>query len=286
MVSKNMSVMLKMVKNKEELSVAERAVLDYLIENRDNLKDFGVEKIAEAAYTSPASVVRMCKKLGYQGFKDFKIDFILANAKVEIPDTKEYQDVILTKTYENGRAAIENNIRILEETLKIFSLETVEKAAQTIMNARKILIFGKGSSYLVCKDLEMKLRRINKFAIAQGESHDQLVDATFLNNKDVVIFISNSGKTKEIVSSALLAKENGATIISITKLGTSVLADISDIVLYTSSLEGEFRSAAMTSRISQLAMVDALFTHCAYVDIERSIKTLEKTYETFKKFRR
>lgn len=281
-----MSVMLKMVKNKEELSVAERAVLDYLIENRDNLKDFGVEKIAEAAYTSPASVVRMCKKLGYQGFKDFKIDFILANAKVEIPDTKEYQDVILTKTYENGRAAIENNIRILEETLKIFSLETVEKAAQTIMHARKILIFGKGSSYLVCKDLEMKLRRINKFAIAQGESHDQLVDATFLNNKDVVIFVSNSGKTKEIVSSALLAKENGATIISITKLGTSVLADISDIVLYTSSLEGEFRSAAMTSRISQLAMVDALFTHCAYVDIERSIKTLEKTYETFKKFRR
>ncbi len=281
-----MSVMLKMVKNKEELSVAERAVLDYLIEHRDNLKDFGVEKIAEAAYTSPASVVRMCKKLGYQGFKDFKIDFILANAKVEIPDTKEYQDVILTKTYENGRAAIENNIRILEETLKIFNLDIVEKAAQTIMNARKILIFGKGSSYLVCKDLEMKLRRINKFAIAQGESHDQLVDATFLNNKDVVIFVSNSGKTKETVTSALLAKENGATIISITKLGSSVLADISDIVLYTSSLEGEFRSAAMTSRISQLAMVDALFTHCAYVDIERSIKTLEKTYETFKKYRR
>lgn len=281
-----MSVMLKMVKNKEELSVAERAVLDYLIENRDNLKDFGVEKIAEAAYTSPASVVRMCKKLGYQGFKDFKIDFILANAKVEIPDTKEYQDVILTKTYENGRAAIENNIRILEETLKIFNIDVVEKAAQAIMNARKILIFGKGSSYLVCKDLEMKLRRINKFAIAQGESHDQLVDATFLNNKDVVIFVSNSGKTKETVTSALLAKENGATIISIIKLGSSILADISDIVLYTSSLEGEFRSAAMTSRISQLAMVDALFTHCAYVDIERSIKTLEKTYETFKKYRR
>lgn len=281
-----MSVMLKMVKNKEELSVAERAVLDYLIENRDNLKDFGVEKIAEAAYTSPASVVRMCKKLGYQGFKDFKIDFILANAKVEIPNIKEYQDVILTKTYENGRAAIENDIRILEETLKIFNLDIVEKAAQTIMNARKILIFGKGSSYLVCKDLEMKLRRINKFAIAQGESHDQLVDATFLNNKDVVIFVSNSGKTKETVTSALLAKENGATIISITKLGSSILADISDIVLYTSSLEGEFRSAAMTSRISQLAMVDALFAHCAYVDIERSIKTLEKTYETFKKYRR
>ena len=281
-----MSVMINMMKYKENLSMAERAVLDYLIENKDNLRDIGVEKIAEAAYTSPASVVRMCKKLGYHGFKDFKIDFILANAKVEIPDNKEYQDVILTKTYEDGKAAIENDIRILEETLKIFNIEVVEKAAQTIMNARKILIFGKGSSYLVCKDLEMKLRRINKFCIAQGESHDQLVDASFLNNKDVVIFVSNSGKTKEIVSAALLAKENKAKIISITKLGSSILADLSDIVLYTSTLEGEFRSAAMTSRISQLAMVDALFTHCAYVDIERSIRTLETTYQTFKKFKR
>lgn len=281
-----MSIMLSMMKYKDELSTAERAVLEYLIENKDNLKDFGVEKIAEAAYTSPASVVRMCKKLGYNGFKDFKIDFILANAKIEIPESKEYQDVILTKAYENGKSAIENNIRVLDETLKIFNVEVVEQAAQTIMNARKILIFGKGSSYLVCKDLEMKLRRINKFAIAQDESHDQLVDASFLNNKDVIIFISNSGKTKEIISSALLAKENKATVISITKLGSSMLADLSDIVLYTASLEGEFRSAAMTSRISQLSMVDALFSHCAYVDIERSVRMLEKTYETFKRFKR
>ena len=72
-----MSVMLTMLKYKEELSMAERVVLDYLIENKESIKDFSVEKIAEAAYTSPASVVRMCKKLGYKGFKDFKIDFIL-----------------------------------------------------------------------------------------------------------------------------------------------------------------------------------------------------------------
>src|SRR5690554_1898976 len=281
-----MSVMLNMLKNKEALSMAERIVLDYLIENKTQIKDFSVEKIAEAAYTSPASVVRMCKKLGYKGFKDFKIDFILANSKVEIPETSEYTDVILIKDQNSGRKAIENNIRALEETINLYDEKTYTKAAQLIMSARKILIFGKGSSYLVCKDLEMKLRRINKFAIAQDESHDQLVDASFLNNKDVIIFISNSGKTKEIVSSALLAKENKATVISITKLGSSMLADLSDIVLYTASLEGEFRSAAMTSRISQFSMVDALFSHCAYVDIERSVRMLEKTYETFKRFKR
>ncbi|MFP4177704.1 MAG: MurR/RpiR family transcriptional regulator, partial [Acholeplasmataceae bacterium] len=250
-----MSVMLNMLKYKENLSMTERAVLEYLIENKETLKDFSIEKIAEAAYTSPASVVRMCKKLGYHGFKDFKIDFILANAKVEIPDQREYTDVVLNKDSKYGQSAIENNIRVLEDTLKLYDEKTFQKAAERIMTARKILIFGKGSSYLVCKDLEMKLRRINKFAIAQGESHEQLVDATFINDRDVVIFISNSGKTKEIISAALLARENKATIISIVKLGASLLSDLSDLTLYTSTLEGEFRSAAMTSRISQLCVV-------------------------------
>ena len=278
--------MLSMLKYKEDLSMAERVVLDYLIENKAVLKNFNVEKIAEAAYTSPASVVRMCKKLGYNGFKDFKIDFILANAKVEIPENREYKDVILAKDSNYAKAVIENNIRILEETLKLHDKDALHKAAIYIMKARKILIFGKGSSYLVCKDLEMKLRRINKFCVAQGESHEQLVDASFINSNDVVIFVSNSGTTQEIISAALVAKDNKAKIISIVKLGTSLLAELSDIVLYTSSLEGEFRSAAMTSRISQLAVVDALFTNCAYIDIDRSVRTLERTFRTFKKYKR
>lgn len=281
-----MSVMLNMLKYKEELSMAERAVLDYLIENKSVLKNFNVEKIAEAAYTSPASVVRMCKKLGYKGFKDFKIDFILSNAKAEIPENKEYNDVILSKESNFGKSVIENNIRILEETLKIHDPAALHKAAEAIMKARRIFVFGKGSSYLVCQDLEMKLRRINKLAIAQGESHEQLVDASFLNQNDVLIAISNSGKTKEIIGSVLLARERKATIISVVKLGNSLLSELSDIRLYTTSLEGEFRSAAMTSRISQLCVIDALFTNCAYIDIDRSIKMLETTYQTFKKFRR
>jgi len=280
------SVMLNMLKYKEDLSMAEKAVLDYLIENKSVLRNFNVEKIAEAAYTSPASVVRMCKKLGYHGFKDFKIDFILANAKVEIPEISEYKDVILTKSFNFGRSVIENDIRILEETLKLHDADALHKAAEIIMGSRKILIFGKGSSYLVCKDLEMKLRRINKFVLAQAESHEQLIDASFINQNDVIIFVSNSGTTKEIVSAALLAKENKAKIVSIVKLGTSLLSELSDVNLYTSSLEGEFRSAAMTSRISQLAVVDALFTNCSYIDIDRSVRMLERTFRTFKKYRR
>ena len=281
-----MSVMLNMLKYKEDLSMAERAVLDYLIENKAVLKELYVEKIAEAAYASPASVVRMCKKLGYKGFKDFKIDFILSNAKIEVPETREYNDVILSKDSNFGMSVIQNNIRILEDTLKIHDPVALHDAAVLIMKARRVFIFGKGSSYLVCEDLEMKLRRINKLAIAQGEAHEQLVDATYLNQNDVVIIISNSGITKGIISAALLVKEKKAKIVSIVKIGSSLLADLSDIILYTTSLEGEFRSGAMTSRISQLSVVDALYTNCAYIDIDKSVKMLEATYQTFRKYQR
>lgn len=282
-----MSVMINMLKHRDNLSVAEQSVLDYLIENKSTLKEFTVEGIAKGAYTSPASVVRMCKKLGYDGFKDFKVDFILANSKIEIPDVKEYTDVILSKGNKefNGRIAIENNVRALEDTLRLFSEDKLKDAAKTIMSARKILLFGKGSSYLVAKDLQMKLRRIDKFCIAQEDSHDQLTDATFIDHRDVVILVSNSGTTSEIVRAAIVAKENKATIIGVVKAGKSLLADISDIVLYTSALEGDFRSAAMTSRISQMAMVDAIFTECAYYNIEKTVRKLEQTYQTFQKFK-
>ena len=280
-----MSLMINMLKQRDNLSNSEKAVLDYLIANKGTLKDLSVEGIAEATYTSPASVVRMCKKLGYNGFKEFKVDYILANSKIEIPKDVEYQDVILMRenNEKSGRKAIENNIRALEDTLKLYSEKSLEKAAEIIMTARKTLLFGKGSSYLACKDLQMKLRRIDRFCIAQDDLHEQMIDITFADERDVVILISNSGETEEIVKSGIVARENNAKIISIVRAGKSLLSDIADLVLYTSALEGEFRSAAMTSRISQMAMIDALFTECAYFDLNRSVRKLERTYKTFKK---
>lgn len=282
-----MSIMINMLKERENLSISERAVLDYLIANKASLKDLSVETVAKASFTSPASVVRMAKKLGYEGFKDFKVDFILANSKVEIPDDKEYKDIILVQNKENysGKTAVENNIRALEDTIRLYSETSIRKAAEMIMTSRKILLFGKGSSSLACQDFQMKLRRIDRFCIAQDDLHEQLIDVTFADQRDVIILISNTGETEEIVQAATLARENNAKIISIVRAGKSFISDISDIVLYSSALEGEFRSAAMTSRISQMAIVDALFTECAYYDLDRSVRKLERTYKTFKRHR-
>lgn len=282
-----MSIIINMLKERENLSVSERSVLDYLIENKGSLHDLTVESVAKASFTSPASVVRMAKKLGYDGFKDFKVDFILANSKVEIPDNKEYKDIILVQNKEgySGKTAIENNIRALEDTIRLYSESNIKKAAQMIMTSRKILLFGKGSSALAAQDFQMKLRRIDRFCNAQDDLHEQLIDLTFADERDIVVLVSNSGETDEIIQAAIMAKANNTKIISIIRAGKSFLSEVSDVVLYTSALEGEFRSAAMTSRISQMSIVDALFTECTYYDLDRSVRKLERSYKTFKKHR-
>src|SRR5690554_5369958 len=108
-----MTIMINMLKERENLSPSEKSILDYLVANKGALKDLSVESVAKASFTSPASVVRMAKKLGYSGFKDFKVDFILANTKIEIPSDKEYQDIILMQNKDSysGKTALENNIR-------------------------------------------------------------------------------------------------------------------------------------------------------------------------------
>ena len=116
-----------------------------------------------------------------------------------------------------------------------------------------------------------------------------------MSTNELYVVTGATGRTGAAAAKALLDAGNRVRVVvrdeqkgeAWARLGAEVaVADLSDVVLYTSSLEEEFRSAAMTSRISQMCMIDALFARCAYVDIDRSVRTLEMTYKTFKKFKR
>lgn len=283
-----MSVILNMLKNRDKLSESEKIVFDYLIDSKGQIESLLVEDIAKKTYTSTATVVRMCQKLGYKGFIDFKNDYLLANAKIDLPENIIYNDPVLygeNKKLES-RSVILNNIIALEDTLRVFSEDAILNAATKIMVARRILIFGKGSSYLAAMDLKNKLRRIDKQANAYEEFHELLIDITFINSHDVLILISDSGETKEILNAALIANEQNAKVISIVRIGNTSLKKQSEINLFTSALEGDFRSGSMTSRISQMSIVDALYVTCAHFNINKSKENIEKTHFILKRFNR
>ena len=116
-----------------------------------------------------------------------------------------------------------------------------------------------------------------------GTPHVQLTAAVTLTEEDVAVFISYSGETAEVIRAAALAKESGCKSISITKYGESTWSKHVDIPLFTSSTENEIRSGAMSSRITQLNVIDILYLGVASRNYEQSVKYLEQTRKAIKR---
>jgi DNA-binding MurR/RpiR family transcriptional regulator len=129
----------------------------------------------------------------------------------------------------------------------------------------------------VAEDSELKFKRINYTAEALIDNHRQKTMASLLSKKDLVVAISDSGRTRELMESLEVAKNAGANIIAITSNMGSPITEIADLVLLTSSKETPFRGSALASRMAQLAVIDVLFLGAATNQYEKTIEALNKT---------
>ena len=145
----------------------------------------------------------------------------------------------------------------------MLDIEEFEKAVDLLSRAHRVDVFGIGASGLVAQDLQQKLTRIGKFCLCYTDVHMQLTAAASLTEKDAAVFISYSGKTREVITCAEAVKDRKTKMIAITKFGQRPLAKIADIVLNVYSPEIAIRSGATSSRITQLAVIDMLFTNVA-----------------------
>jgi len=189
-----------------------------------------------------------------------------------------YEEIKMGASAESIIQAVSNNNKqSIQDTMSVLSAEEVERAADALWKARKIDVYGVGASAVIAQDIEQKLSRINRWCVAYSDFHAQLTSAVSLTPKDVAIGVSYSGQIEEIIQSLSEAKKQGATIISLTKFGSSPVAELGDIRLFTSSVEQSIRSGAMASRIAQLNVVDILFVTIASRQPNKVIPALEKT---------
>ena len=165
----------------------------------------------------------------------------------------------------------------INSTLAILNPESIEKAITLLDRARRIIVIGVGASGIVACDFEQKLKRINKWCEAVTDSHFMLTAAVHLQENDVVLAVSYSGETKEIINALKIACANGAAVISLTGYSANTVQKMADINLFVSVSEQSIRSGATASRIAQLNVIDILFTGLASLNYEQSVDYLEKT---------
>ncbi|RAK07870.1 RpiR family transcriptional regulator [Halanaerobium saccharolyticum] len=282
-----MKVILKIKAMFKDFTATEKKIADYILNNKEEVSQLSVKELAQSADSSPASVVRFSKKIGYQGFQDFKISLIKDLQEVENEEkVKVYEDIAVDDEIEDIMEKLaHDNVKVINNTINLLSVRELKKAVKAIETAENIYIFGIGASGLVAKDLEYKLMRIKKTVINYADTHAQLASAANIESTDLAIAISYSGESLEVYEALKTAKERGAETISITKYGENPLNKIANIKLQVAGSEKNMRLGAITSRIAQLTAVDILFVAFAKNDFSKISTYLKNTRESVEQFK-
>lgn len=261
-------------------SAAERNIINYLEHDPNAAIGFTISELAHATYTSPSTIIRLCRKLGCSGYKDFQ-----RNLVVEMTLLGSQEDVVIkgvdsaSDLSQIVSKVIRSDYQTIEATAQLIDVEQIELCAQKIIDATSVSLFGLGASLLVAHDLEQKLIRAAKPCICFDDWHMQLLAVKNMTPQDVAIIFSYSGLSKEMLEAARLARACGSFVIAITRIGeTSKLARMADATLAVAASEPLERSGAMASRISQLLIVDALFAAYVTKDYSRCSSFIRRNY--------
>lgn len=260
-------------------SGAEKGIIEFILHDPKVIVGLTIHECAKASYTSPSSVVRLCRKLGFDGYKEFHQSLVYELALLDL-DLKEKSKEI---TFQDSLHDIiekvtSKNILSLDNTAKLMDDNTVKACVDLMLHSRSICLFGMGASLLVAKDAYLKFLRINKPCIINDDWHAQLLQARNMISEDLAIAISYSGMTKEVIECIKAAKEKGAKVIAITRFEDNPLAKLADYNLSVSATEFIFRSGAMSSRIAQLNIIDILYAAYVNQHFDDSLKQLKMTH--------
>lgn len=254
-----------------------RRIADHILAQPEEIVRMSITELAEAVGVSEGSVVNFCRSIGLSGFQHLKLS--LAREVVqpvqfihEDVGRDDDMDTICRKVFHSG-------IQALRDSLSVLDPQALRNAVDTIRSAKRVEIYGIGSSAPIAEDTHYRMLRIGLDARVVIDSHIQAISASRCDPDVAVLTISHSGATHETVAATRLAKEAGARTIVITNFARSPIQAYADVVLFTMARETRFRTEAMTSRIAQLCVADALIAALALDDYDRSTETLRQTFE-------
>ncbi|WP_025120754.1 MULTISPECIES: MurR/RpiR family transcriptional regulator [unclassified Serratia (in: enterobacteria)] len=264
------------------LSTKERGVADYIIANKPSLKNMSIQTLAKANNVSTTTILRLCHKLGYQGFSDLKIDLITASGSSR-PDNVLQEDINLDDSIETVNGKIQQIEKSsIDETHAMMNTEQLAKANKLIRKSNKVVIYGAGSSGLVGKELEYQLIKIKKDVSCHLDYSIQFSIVNTLDKHDLLIIISHSGENQDGVKLLTLAQQLGVPSIAITKMGQSRISGLADVLLHTISTESVSRLIPIRSKMSQLSVINMLVTNLFIQQYdERLLKQIQTRAERF-----
>lgn len=257
-----------------QLNPTERRIVEWLIIKGNISQETSLREVAAALEVSEPLLVKVAKKVGFSGFREMRTALIsyfesLPYEREEEITEHDSLDNVLDKVFSNS-------IQVLKEARSVADAATIGKAAGLIFQARRVIIFGVGGSASVGMDFEHKLLRIGIISHAYSDFHLMLMAASQLDEKDVVIAISQSGETREMLNAANTAIANKAKLICITNDNGSPLSQCSDLSIFSPAMSGPLLGQNAVARIVQLNLLDSLFIAILLEDYQGNKEKLSR----------
>lgn len=260
----------------------EKKIADWLLEHPSELISLSISEVASVCGCGDATVIRFAKRLGLSGYQELKINIARELGSNITGNLSFSKDDTVTDIYNKHIADIKIT---LDDTRQYLDAHDLKCAAEALAKARSISIIGLGNSAPIAQDAAHKFLRAGLPASAYSDNHMQMIVASHLEPGDVVLAVSHSGSSLDIISAMETAKSRGATTICITNHGKSPILKHCDHALFTNAQETKYSILAMTSRIAQLAVIDTLYTYIVLnggETISQAIHSTESALESKK----
>ena len=254
-------VLFPIVNNYDLLTKTEKAIADYIIANPTDAFSLNASELAERTQSSPATVGRFSKKIGFDSYVEAKIRMMSLTDPV--PDTpSQSRSLFIEKndSYQSCAKKLLSQItNVCVSTMNILDYTALERTISALLVSNNIYLAGIGASSVIIQDLNLKLIRLQKKTHYSRDYHVNLLEAKTAQKKDVLLAFSYSGHSKVVLETVRTVNEQGALTIAVTGSANTPLAKAADIVLCSPALEQSARIGAVSSHYSQQFIADLIF---------------------------
>ena len=260
------------------LTKSEKKIADTILRSPDLVSQYPLSEIAKHLEVGEATLVRFCRTIGFKGFSDFKLELSIELATKDNHDETVLETEIMPSDdsltiAQKLQAAVSN---VMEETVNLLDLKQLEQVVKAIKKARRIFLFGVGSSGVTAEDAKNKLMRIGFQVDATGNNHFMYMQAALLTPSDVAIGLSHSGYSAETAHTLKIAKQNGATTVALTHSLRSPVTEYADYVLVNGNKQGKLQGDSIGTKIAQLFVLDLIYALLVQGEEELAVQTKQK----------
>lgn len=222
---------------------------DFILTEPQRVLYLTITELARETDTSEASVTRLCRHLGCKGYTEFKMALAL--------DVQHNQPAAMASG-DSIDMLVEETVQALRDTGKFINREVLQQAVEALHQAKTIQIYGVAASAITGEYLHYRLLRLGKSAQLFGDMHRAAMNAATLQPGDLVIAISASGSTKDVMHVVKVAKKQQAQVLMLSNTLRSPMGNLADMLLVAARPEGPFNAGALSGKVGAMMLVEVL----------------------------